>query len=43
MLASFSGTMLQRHILRVLTAEPAKALAIKLTLLEAGIGAVNGA
>jgi hypothetical protein len=43
MLASFSDAMQRRSKLGVLTAEPAKALAIKLALLEAGIGAVNGA
>lgn len=43
MLTSFSDAMQRLSKLGVLTAEPAKALAIELTLLEAGIAAVNGA
>jgi hypothetical protein len=37
----FIGAKLGRNVLRVLAAEPAQALAIKLTLLETWVGAVD--
>jgi hypothetical protein len=39
--ARFAGTKLRRNIIRVLAAEPAQALAIKLTQLETWIAAVD--
>jgi hypothetical protein len=38
---SLSGARLRRNVIWVLAAEPAKALPVKLALVEAGISAVH--